>query len=82
MPAGARPLQTVTSAAENGDQANPDIGKCLRALARLVAAAAVIAAAAVVAVAGDEDNYEKDDPSTAVVAKCVTHKICLQKIMI
>ena len=82
MPAGACPLQTVTSAAKNGDQAKPDIGKCLRALARLVAAAAVIAAAAVVAVAGDEDNYEKDDPSTAVVAKCVTHKICLQKIMI
>ena len=41
-----------------------------------VAAAAVIAAAAAVAaaVAYDKNDHKKDDPGTAVIAKCVTHK--------
>lgn len=48
----------------------------------LVAAAAVVAATAAVAVAVacDEDDHEKNDPSTAVVTKCVTHKMCLLNI--
>jgi len=47
----------------------------LAAAAAVVAAAVVTAAtAAVVAVANDENYNQKNDPSTAVVSKCITHK--------
>ena len=47
----------------------------LAAAAAVVAAAVVTAAtAAVVAVANDENYNQKNDPSTAVVTKCITHK--------
>lgn len=45
-------------------------------------AAAVAAATVVVAVAGDENDYQKNDPSTAVVTKCVTHNMCLLNIIL
>ena len=44
---------------------------------RLSAAAAVVTATVVVAVASYENDNQKNDPSTAVVAKCVTHNMCL-----
>ena len=44
------------------------------------AAAAVVASAVIVAVASDENDYQENDPSTAVVTKCVTHNMCLPLI--
>ncbi len=55
----------------------------LAAAAAVVAAAVVTAAtAAVVAVTYDKNNHQENDPSTAVVSKCVTHKMCLLKILL
>ena len=47
-------------------------------VADLVAAAAVVVAAVVVvAVANNENDYQKNYPSTVAVVECVTHKMCL-----
>ena len=54
----------------------------LRYSESVAATATAVAAATVViaAVASDENDYQKNYPSTAVVAKCVTHNMCLLKI--
>ena len=52
----------------------------LSAAAAVVAATSAVVAAAAIAVAGNKNDYQENDPSTAVVTKCVTHNMCLPLI--